>query len=166
MLAQLSTAITRINTARPNRDAALSCTVAEVFAWLKEAYSNRYPLPSFNDSEGLGIRNLRIPAFILRNVLMVLLDNALSAIEESGCGTNVTVKAHLEGGFLYIQVSDDGPGVPTEERARILREPLKSNKGQGVGLLYARGAALQYGGDLTFTPRSPGAQFIVTLPID
>ena len=163
ILADVSTVITRVNTARPTEDAPLFCALTEVFAWLLRVYSDRFIIPSFHAAESLP--ELRIPAFILRNLLMVLLDNALDAMERSGRGTVLSVETILEDGFLYIDVTDDGPGVPASEQTRILREPMNSKIGKGHGLLYARGAALQYGGDLFFIPSVVGAKFRVRLPI-
>jgi signal transduction histidine kinase/ActR/RegA family two-component response regulator len=163
LLTRVRSAITRVHTARPVTDSPRECSVAAVFSRLQESYAHRQPRPAFENS---GDQILRIPAFILRNILMVLLDNAMRAIEDSGRGTAITVTARAENSFLKIDVSDDGPGIPAAERELILREPLQSQKGQGLGLLYARGAALQYGGDLAFKSSPDLTRFTLRLPLE
>ena len=162
LLKQISSVITNLHTAQPVNDAPLKCSVKAGFARLSKIYSQRKPQPLFLGSVD---NTLRIPEFIFYNILVVLLDNALQSIQSSGVGNSVTVSARRENDFMEVEVLDDGPGIPDSEHGFIFQQPLESNKGWGLGLLYARGAAMQYGGDLTFLS-SPGmTRFTLRLPL-
>jgi signal transduction histidine kinase len=65
-----------------------------------------------------------------------------------------------------IEVSDDGPGVPTDLREQIL-EPFFTTKarGGGLGLPIAKRVAELHGGTLALTfPASGGMSVTITAP--
>ncbi|WP_448584911.1 hybrid sensor histidine kinase/response regulator [Thermaurantiacus sp.] len=71
--------------------------------------------------------------------------------------------------YATLSVTDDGPGVPPEHRARIF-EPYFTTKpggqGSGLGLSTAYGLVKQSGGFLLLDPEHrPGARFTVFLPL-
>jgi signal transduction histidine kinase len=61
---------------------------------------------------------------------------------------NVTTRACRSGDVITIDVSDDGPGVPSEVRAKLF-EPLVTSKksGTGLGLALVRRVARAHSGD-------------------
>jgi signal transduction histidine kinase len=68
---------------------------------------------------------------------------------------------------VAITVTDDGPGVPDELRARLF-EPYATGRpgGTGLGLPIAQRIAVEHGGDLTYaSPPGGGARFTLTLPL-
>ncbi|HTP37940.1 MAG TPA: sensor histidine kinase N-terminal domain-containing protein [Steroidobacteraceae bacterium] len=74
-------------------------------------------------------------ARLLEDMLWNLLDNALSYTPAGG---NITVRsAHSERG-PYLEVEDDGPGIPESERTRVrvrfYRIPGTEGRGCGLGL--------------------------------
>ena len=161
-LIELSGVVTRIQTAQLANDAPPSCSTEAVFSRLKEIYALQRPVPTFSAD---GTYDLKVPEFILRDILMILLDNALRAIQTSSRTGGVTLSTRLSEAFLAIDVADDGPGISEEMQLRIFRGFVRSEKGQGLGLLYARGAALNYGGDLTFASRPGATRFTLKLPL-
>ncbi|MCA8051044.1 ATP-binding protein [Burkholderia arboris] len=75
-------------------------------------------------------------------------------------------------GALVLSVDDDGPGIPTAERARVFEpfQRLDSSRdrqtgGFGLGLAIVRRVAQVHGGDVRLED-SPlgGARFVITLP--
>ena len=68
----------------------------------------------------------------LNQVWTNLLDNAIDALGESG---TITVRTRREAECAVIEISDDGPGIPEDMRARIF-EPFFTTKpvGRGTGL--------------------------------
>ncbi len=108
----------------------------------------------------------------LTQVLGNLLDNAAHACVPEGT-VDLTVWADDE--RTGVDVEDDGPGVPAQQRERVfdrlvrLDEARSSHRsGAGLGLPIARGIARAHGGDLVCLPRSDGgagAMFRLALPV-
>jgi PAS domain S-box-containing protein len=105
----------------------------------------------------------------LRQVLLNLIVNAAHAIPEGDPAHHVvSVTARADGGRVAIDVSDTGPGVPEELRARIF-EPFFTTKpvgkGTGLGLWVCRRAVEELGGEIAVRNRpGGGAVFRVSLP--
>lgn len=106
----------------------------------------------------------------VEQVLLNLLENAL---RHSPPGGTVTLVARESQGDLLVQVQDEGPGIPPEERhlvwERFYRgDPARSRKkgGTGLGLAIVRGIAGAHGGR-TWVEAAPGGGscFCVTFPL-
>lgn len=104
-------------------------------------------------------------------VIMNLLDNALKYAPEGG---QIIVSANRRGeGYLQVSVTDDGPGIPLEERVRIFERFAQIPNGQprrrgfGLGLTYCRLAVEGHGGKIWVEPGDDGrgSRFIFTLQI-
>ena len=103
----------------------------------------------------------------------VLLEWALEAVAKNGidalAGRGGTLEISAErtaDDEVRVRVSDDGPGIPRELRARVF-EPGFSTKesGWGIGLSLARRIVEEaHGGRLELAPSSDGATFDVILP--
>jgi two-component system, OmpR family, sensor histidine kinase TctE len=74
-------------------------------------------------------------AWLLEDLLENLLDNALKYTPTGG---HVTVRCGMEERAPYLEVEDDGPGIPESERARVrerfYRRPGAPGIGCGLGL--------------------------------
>lgn len=95
------------------------------------------------------------------------LDNLLANAARHAPGSDVIVEVGHAGGVATLSVSDGGPGIPIDDRARIF-EPgvrLGGGDGSGLGLPLARAIADAHGGKLTVGPRPrEGVTFTLTLP--
>jgi nitrogen fixation/metabolism regulation signal transduction histidine kinase len=72
-----------------------------------------------------------------------------------------------DAGNVRIVVSDNGPGLTPEMRARLF-EPYATNKpgGTGLGLAIAQRIAIEHGGEITYADSAHGgATFTVELPV-
>ncbi|GAA3870915.1 HAMP domain-containing sensor histidine kinase [Saccharothrix violaceirubra] len=106
----------------------------------------------------------------LAQVLVNLADNARQA---TGHGGTVRIRVSTPGAFAHLTVSDNGPGVPPDDRERIFDRLVRLDKardrrsgGSGLGLSIARGVVRAHGGELLCaTPESSGATFLVRLPL-
>nr|MBA3889731.1 response regulator [Gemmatimonadaceae bacterium] len=113
-----------------------------------------------------------IPAVIgdarqLQQVCLNLLTNAIQAIAASGTG-EVRIATRLDGRHVLLEVSDTGPGIPSDVRARIF-EPFFTTKGEGegtgLGLSVSFGIVSAHGGAITVAETSSsGTTFRVALP--
>jgi signal transduction histidine kinase len=101
----------------------------------------------------------------LTQVLVNLVKNAEEAMAPVGGGT-VTVKTFAEGRDVVLEVSDQGPGIPAELKARLF-EPYVTSKpqGTGLGLAIALRIAQEHDGRLVADDAAGrGARFRLLLP--
>jgi two-component system OmpR family sensor kinase len=85
--------------------------------------------------------------------LRVLIENLLhNAIRYTQAGGEVVVVVKLDGGQPTLTVSDNGPGIPAEERPRVLnrfyRRTGTGETGSGLGLTIAESIARRHGSQL------------------
>jgi signal transduction histidine kinase len=104
----------------------------------------------------------------LGQVLMNLLGNARQAMDKSGKGRNLTVRTRRRGEVIEIQVIDDGPGIPTDVKAKIFDwffTTKPPGEGTGLGLAVSREILQAHGGNLHLedTPGG-GATFVLEIP--
>jgi two-component system C4-dicarboxylate transport sensor histidine kinase DctB len=110
----------------------------------------------------------------LEQVLVNLLQNALEALEGRPDGRVVVALEDL-GATVQVHVSDNGPGLSPDARARLFT-PFQTSKpeGLGLGLVICRDIVNEFGGELRAahptdpgfpTPHGPqqGAMFTLTL---
>jgi signal transduction histidine kinase len=108
-------------------------------------------------------------AHALQQVLVNLFQNAAQAMQPAGGA--VTARASRGAGDLtvVVEVTDEGPGVPADERARIF-DPFYTTKeagvGTGLGLAVCKHLVATFGGsiDVAEGPDGRGARFRVVIP--
>jgi two-component system OmpR family sensor kinase len=95
----------------------------------------------------------------LRSLLANLIDNALRYAPPD---SSVTVSLRDAGGAVELAVQDAGPGIPPEQRERVLRRfqrvPGDSTSGSGLGLPIAKAIAERHRGSLRLSEANPGRQ--------
>lgn len=102
----------------------------------------------------------------LVQVILNLLDNAADATGGEG---SISLRAYQEENSLRFEVQDNGPGVHSAILSTLF-EPFVSSKpvgeGTGLGLAVCRGLLEEIGGQIFVENASPGARFIVILPME
>jgi signal transduction histidine kinase len=99
-------------------------------------------------------------------ILRILLDNAVRASPVDG---HIAVELDLRSEVL-MRVTDEGPGVPEDEREAIFERfsrgrDTAGQAGFGLGLAIGRELARRMGGELVLEPARPcGAAFTLRLP--
>ena len=110
-----------------------------------------------------------------RRLVRELLENLVTnALKHSPAGQPVTVTARAEGGSVRFDVSDQGPGIPPEEQARVFEQFYRTRQsvtgavpGTGLGLWVARRLADLQGGALGVSSRTgQGTTFWATFPLE
>jgi signal transduction histidine kinase len=103
---------------------------------------------------------------LLAQAIGNLIDNALKYAQENGA---ITVEA-LRGpdGAVEIAVSDDGPGIPDEEKPKVLErfyrgDASRGTPGAGLGLSLVAAVAKLHGGMLRLTDSHPGLRATLVL---
>ncbi|GAA5179157.1 hypothetical protein GCM10025771_20480 [Niveibacterium umoris] len=85
---------------------------------------------------------LNVPAGLFDRFVDNCVQNARDKSGAAGLPV-ITVNLAVQQGHVVLEVSDDGAAVPRDRAARLMREPLTSEAGLGVGMLQlAREAAL------------------------
>jgi len=90
-----------------------------------------------------------------------------NAIKHSGPHTTVSIDAETVDELISISVTDNGPGIPLEERERVFQrfyrvERSRTTPGNGLGLPTAAAIASLHGGVISIADAQPGAVFCVT----
>ena len=95
-----------------------------------------------------------------------------NAISYSDAGTAVGVGARLHGDTIEIAVTDQGPGIPEPEQARIFERfyrmdaaRSRATGGTGLGLSIVKHICANHGGDVrVWSDGSQGSTFTIRLP--
>jgi signal transduction histidine kinase len=105
----------------------------------------------------------------LHQVVANLLDNA---IRHSPPGGRVLMSGSAASGGVAIAVTDEGPGIPAAEAARVFERFYRvdaarasEDGGTGLGLAIVRGIVELHGGSIAVEqPDAGGCRMVVTLP--
>ena len=107
--------------------------------------------------------------WLLREMISNVLDNAIKYTPQRGQVTLRCGRRDAGGGQsrVYVEVEDDGPGVPAGEYTRLTqrfyRVPGSKADGSGLGLAIVEEIAQAHGAKLSFTPGSCGQGLCVLL---
>ena len=110
---------------------------------------------------------VRGEAFLLRELATNLIDNALNYAPSGG---EVTVRTGTRSGASFIEVEDNGPGIPEGERAQVFERFYRvrgtSGDGSGLGLAIVREIAHRHSAavGVRTAAASGGAIVEVTFP--
>ncbi|MEA2998430.1 MAG: hypothetical protein QOK17_263 [Sphingomonadales bacterium] len=118
-----------------------------------------------NVANGLRVRG---DAELLAQALVNLIENAQS---HTPLGTAIEICVEARQGAIMLAVADNGPGVPAEDRERIVErfvrlERSRSTPGHGLGLNLVSAIAALHGGVLRFADNRPGLRAFLELPAD
>jgi len=108
--------------------------------------------------------------FQIRLVIENLLDNAVRYIKDKG---KVEIKLGKKGESLYLEIKDNGVGIPKEDQKYIFQKFFRSEnvmryqtQGSGLGLFIAKAIVEKSGGKTRFkSEEGKGSTFWFTLPI-
>jgi two-component system OmpR family sensor kinase len=105
----------------------------------------------------------------IRQVATILLDNAVKYTPEGG---KVAVAVKKQHGWVRLEVSDTGVGIPEEQLLLVFErfhrtESSRTESGAGLGLAIARQIAEAHGANLEVTSEpDKGSTFILEIPRD
>src|SRR6202042_3391200 len=93
------------------------------------------------------------------------------ALAHTPAGTKVAVSTRSQSGLGVIEVSDNGPGIPPEEAARVFDrfyqgDKSRSGAGTGLGLAIVHAIAEALGGPAAVhAAPGGGASVVVAIPL-
>ena len=115
------------------------------------------------------LSSIRIDRSRIQQVLSILMDNAIKYSEANGC---ITMRAHVENGWLQIEVRDTGIGISEVKQEKLFQPYKRFNTdkpqvgGLGLGLSLAKTLVELHGGNITFWSRKGiGSSFTINLPL-
>lgn len=144
----------------------LGAIVESVAAFFTPAALSRRANLQVDTSEAGGAR-LLADRNLMETLLLILLSNALDAIQPGG---EIRVRCRrLSGGRVGFEVSDNGSGIAAKDLERVF-EPFfttkEPGKGTGLGLAIARNVVLEHGGTIHMeSTLSAGTTAYVDLPL-
>jgi PAS domain S-box-containing protein len=101
---------------------------------------------------------------LIRQVVWNIMLNAVQALEGKG---TLTVKTGRENGQAYIQIKDNGPGIPPDKIKDIFKAfHTTKPQGTGLGLAIAERIVRSHGGRIETQSRGRGASFTIYLPMN
>ncbi len=101
-------------------------------------------------------------------ILGCLLNLVINSIESIGKNGEIVLRAYHNHDTVFIEVMDNGKGVPESIRGRIF-EPYISTKttGMGLGLAFSKRIIEEHGGKIYFDDSyTSGAKFVIELPYE
>ena len=103
---------------------------------------------------------------LISRVLVNVIDNAL---KYSPSGSPIEIEAHPASGYVEIEVSDRGIGIPKEDLSRIFDKFYRVQRpdnitGTGLGLSISKGIVEAHGGFIAAENR-PGGGTIITIAL-
>lgn len=162
--------IARVEAGAPS-GALTEIDVSAVVADLAELYG-----PVAED-EGIAVTTDIAPSVHLRanreligQAMVNLLENAVKYAKPDGTGAGkITVGLRQQGGRVLIEVADNGPGIPAEDRKRVLErfvrlEKSRSEAGSGLGLSLVDAVTRLHGGAFRIEDNAPGVRAVIDLP--
>ena len=135
-------------------------TVAEAYQDVAEDDGNSF---SADIDDGIRVQGDKD---LLTQMLANLVENA---IHHCPAGAHIAVTLRAEDGGALLAVADTGPGIPAEERGRVLErfyrlEQSRTTPGSGLGLPLVKAVADLHGATLTLADNRPGLRAEVRLP--
>lgn len=134
--------------------------VAETYSAVAEDRGQRVVAQVEGSTLVLGDREL------LTQMIANLVENS---IRYSPAGTDVAVTLAQEKGEPVLGIADTGPGVPEQEREKVLErfyrlEASRTTPGSGLGLALVKAVADLHGATLELLDNNPGLRVIVRFP--
>ncbi|WP_250890588.1 sensor histidine kinase [Sphingobium nicotianae] len=103
---------------------------------------------------------------LLSQMLLNLVENGL---RHTPLGTGVAMSVNALSGRSILIVQDDGPGIPADQRALVMRpfgrlDRSQTARGHGLGLPLVDAIVRLHGGTLTLDDARPGLKVTIDLP--
>ena len=108
---------------------------------------------------------------LIGQAVVNLVENALKYYEPvEGKQGRITVGIRTAADRVLIEVGDNGPGIPAEERGRVVErfvrlEKSRTEPGSGLGLSLVAAVARLHKGEFRIEDNAPGVRAVIDLPM-
>jgi two-component system nitrogen regulation sensor histidine kinase NtrY len=130
-----------------------------------ELYDGLFKELTLEKRFAMNLPDVRLDPELIRRVFINVVDNAIEATGEKG---HVLVATSYDSDvqMACVEITDDGPGVPPEDRDKLFM-PYYSTKrrGSGLGLAIVNRIVAEHRGRIRVEDNHPhGARFVIELP--
>ena len=129
-------------------------------------YREGHPSVNFKIKNTSGIPILNLDRQQMKQALINLIDNAISAIKGAG---NITIGVAHDPILkkVRMEVADDGQGISNEDKTRLFQPNFSTKKaGMGLGLTIVNTIIADHNGMINVQDNTPrGAKFVIELPV-
>jgi two-component system sensor histidine kinase KdpD len=133
---------------------------------------NQHPHAEIRISRGRDMPLFSVHAALIEQALFNILDNAIKFSPDNS-GVDVNTATAASGNGIIIEISDQGPGIPDDEKELIfdmfhtLRDGDRHSTGTGLGLTISRGIINAHGGEISVQDDATGkgSTFKIYLPV-
>jgi len=143
----------------PAEEARVRLDIAALLQSIADDHADQNRSVTFEGDERLIITGQSLG---LKRLFANLVENALKY------GESARIKLRAEEGAVVVDVEDDGPGIPVEQRESVFEPFVRLNeegtRGAGLGLAAAQSIARAHGGEIAILDAEKGALIRVTLP--
>lgn len=157
-----------LNFARPEKPMLAPVALAPLIRKAIDELRNELPAAATIDMSG-EFGDVLGDEILLRQVFGNLVRNAAEACEEAGIRPQVVIEGRLDRarGTCRIWVSDNGPGIPEGDRARVFQPFFTTrSRGTGLGLSVVQKIVVMHNGRVAIgASPSGGASIDLTFPI-
>ena len=111
---------------------------------------------------------LHLDFVLIEQVVVNVLDNAC---KYSPIGSRIAIKTYREGAWVVMAVTDEGPGIPENERERVfdmfyrVKTTGQQTMGTGLGLAICRGIVEAHGGSVSARSGDDGRGTVITMSL-
>ena len=107
-------------------------------------------------------------------VVQVIINIVNNAVKYTPAGSEIVITTDKQDGMAVVEIADNGPGIPDEEKTNIFDMFYTLNKGVvdsrrslGLGLALCKSIISAHGGEIMVMDNQPaGSIFRFTLPIE
>ena len=116
-------------------------------------------------SDQTGGAQVEVDRSLMKQLLLNLLQNAVTAASSEGAKGSVQLTAWSRGETVLLEVKDDGPGIPRLEQSKIFDLFYSTRKGgTGLGLAIVKRIAQAHDADLSVSS-APGEGTTITIAL-
>ncbi len=139
---------------------AMLAGLAETFETVAESHDRMF---SAEVPDGLTLDG---DVELLTQMVVNVIENA---IQHTPPGASIMLRAARTPRSLEITLADDGPGVPAQDRARVLQrfvrlDTARQHAGSGLGLSLVHAVAVLHDGEVELLNNGPGLRVVIYFP--
>ena len=142
------------------------CELMPIIEETLALYREGHPSVNFKINNTSDIPVLNLDRQQMKQALINLIDNAISAIKGSG---NITIGVAHDPILkrVRMEIADDGQGISNEDKTRLFQPNFSTKKtGMGLGLTIVNTIIADHNGMINVQDNTPrGAKFVIELPV-